>query len=160
MTKVTLVHPSEAAQLLGRLLVLKCDLFANNMELTISPYTLKSQVSLSDFRDFVSALEGIDINITNHNFKGLSQLCDEFGFRDLTAPLSQFRESEDFKKETTNKDLDVCVRLLALEERMQQHDLEIAAVQCELSRQSRVQESTAEAFLGRIARLETDVSTL
>jgi hypothetical protein len=68
---------------------------------------VRSPVSLADFRDFVSALEDNAVKITNRNFKGLSPLCDEFGFGDFAA---------------------------ALEERMQQRDHEIASLQCELLR--------------------------
>jgi hypothetical protein len=49
---------------------------------------------------------------------------------------------------------------LALEERMQQRECEIAALETELSRQSRLQESTSELLLGRVARLEAAVSPL
>jgi hypothetical protein len=55
---------------------------------------------VSVFREFVSALEGTMVKVTNNNFSALSQLCEEFHFRDLAAPLSQFRPSEDFKEDT------------------------------------------------------------
>jgi hypothetical protein len=61
-------------------------------------------VSLADFSAFVSALEGNDVKITTDNFKGLSLLCDEFHFHDLSAALRQFRDSDDFKKVGTVKD--------------------------------------------------------
>jgi hypothetical protein len=62
-------------------------------------YHLKSNVSQSGFQEFVSLLEGTTVKVTNNNFRGLSQLCDKFGFRDLAGQLSQFGASDDFKKE-------------------------------------------------------------
>jgi hypothetical protein len=69
----------------------------NDPMLIASPYNVKSPVSLSDFREFISAVKGTTVKITNNNFKGLSQLCDEFGFRDLVGRLAEFRASDDFK---------------------------------------------------------------
>jgi hypothetical protein len=63
------------------------------------PYHLKPCVSLSDFRELVSALDGTTVKVTNSNVNGLSQLCEELVFRDLAAQLSQFRSSSDFKKD-------------------------------------------------------------
>jgi hypothetical protein len=60
---------------------------------------MKSQVALSDSRDFVSALEGATVKVTNGNFRGLSQLSEEFRFGDLAAQFSRLSASEDFKKE-------------------------------------------------------------
>jgi hypothetical protein len=110
MAKVTLIHPQDCVEVSGRTLVRKSDLFADNLRLTDSPYTLKSQVSLADFREFVAALEGKTVTITNDNLCGLSRLCDEFRFQEFMTQLSQFRESGDSKEEA--------VRLSALEERL------------------------------------------
>jgi hypothetical protein len=63
------------------------------------PHRLKSRVSGSDFREFVSALDDMTVKVTNNNVNGLLQLSEEFRFRDLAAQLSQFRSSKDFKKE-------------------------------------------------------------
>jgi hypothetical protein len=52
---------------------MKCDLFKNNPGLAVAPYRVESGVSLSDFRDFVSALEDKLIDIKDRNFPGLSQ---------------------------------------------------------------------------------------
>jgi hypothetical protein len=128
MTKtVVLVHPNEASQVSYPILTQKCDLFTNNPTLTVSPYTPKSQVSLAEFREFVSALDGKTVTINRNNFKGLSQLCDEFGFRELSARLSEFTETH--------------MRLSALEDQMQQREREIVGLQCGLSRQSQALES-------------------
>jgi hypothetical protein len=69
------------------LLVSKCDLFSDDPGFAAVPYDLKSHVSVSDFRQFVSALEGTTVTVTNNNFKGLSQLCEEFHFRDFVGRL-------------------------------------------------------------------------
>jgi hypothetical protein len=111
---VTLVHPLASLQVPTHLLVSKCDLFADDPRLASVPYHLKSQLSVSDFREFVSALDCTTVKVTNNNFKGLLQLCDEFHFRDLSVQLSQFRKSRDFEEDA--------VLLSALEERVQQHD--------------------------------------
>jgi phosphopantetheinyl transferase (holo-ACP synthase) len=42
------------------------------------------------------ALEDKTMTITNDNFRGLSQLSEEFGFRELSTKLSQFQNSDDF----------------------------------------------------------------
>jgi hypothetical protein len=95
---VTLVHTNATLQVPAKLFVNKCDLFGDDPGLAAFPYHLKSQVSVSDFREFVSALEGMTVKVTNNNFKGLLQLCEEFRFGDLKAQLSQFGVSENFKK--------------------------------------------------------------
>jgi hypothetical protein len=80
---VTFVHPRATLQFPAPLVVSKCDLFADNRGLVASPYDLKSRVSLSDFWEFLSVLEGTAVELTTNNFKGLWQLCEEFRFRDL-----------------------------------------------------------------------------
>jgi hypothetical protein len=101
MTKtVSLIHPHETLKVSAQFLAQKCDLFSDTPTFAISHYSLKSQVSLSDFREFVSALEGAPVTITNNNFTGLSHLCDEFHFHDLAAQLSQFRKSGNLHAQT------------------------------------------------------------
>jgi hypothetical protein len=46
----------------------------------------------------VAALKGKPVTITNGNFRGLSQLCNEFGFQDWQY---QFRNSGDLKEKAT-----------------------------------------------------------
>jgi hypothetical protein len=111
--------------------VQKCDLFCNDLSLLASPYNLTSLVPLSDFRDFVSALEGSAVQINNSNFGALSCLCEEFGFGDLSGQLSEFRSSSDFK-----------------EERM-------PTEQSKILQQLRAQELALESLLGRVVQLET-----
>jgi hypothetical protein len=115
-----------------------------------SPYTVKSQVSLTDFRAFLSALDNSTLRITNGNFRGLSLLCEEFAARPLSAQLSQFRSSADFKDEATAKDCEARLRLSVLEERMQQRQQETAALRSELTRQS----LACEALIGRVELLQ------
>jgi hypothetical protein len=91
---------------------------------------------------------------------GLSRLCEEFHFGELAARLSHFPESDDLKKDVTLKDLEARKPLSALEERMQQRDREIVALQVPLSRHLRMPESSSEALLGRVALLEAEVSAL
>jgi hypothetical protein len=234
MAKMTLVHPQEGIEVLYRVLVRKSDLFADNTTLAASPYTLKSQVSIATFREFVAALEGKTVTITIDNFRGLSQLSKEFGFHDLEEQLTQFRESGAVTGEALRlsaleermdriealiegaalprsaaetvtapalAQLEAAVRTLkeevttsaaALEERMQQRDQEIAALQAELSRVQELaaktitapaltqlqadleklkdsteplqndmrslKESTMVALLGRVSRLEAEIS--
>jgi hypothetical protein len=78
----------------------------------------------------------------------------------LSARLSQFGESDELKEDVMQKDLEARKRLLALEERMQHRECEIAALRTELSRHSQTHESTSALLLGRVARLEAAVSPL
>jgi hypothetical protein len=155
MSQVVLIHPVQSFKVSTRLIVLKCGLFADNPSLTTSPYAVRSQVSLEDFREFVSALEGHAIKIKKDNIKGLSALCGEFGFRDLGARLSTFRDLGDFKEAETIK-VSEARRLSVLEERVQQRGHELASLHCKLMRQLQAQESATEAILGRVSQLEAD----
>jgi hypothetical protein len=67
---------------------------------------VRSKVSQRDFPTFVSALEGASMPIANDNIGGLSQLCEEFHFGELAERLSQFRESDDLKKDWRQKDFE------------------------------------------------------
>jgi hypothetical protein len=120
MAKVALVHPLQTFQVSGRTLIEKSDTFADNLSLTSFSYALKSHVSLMVFREFVSALGGRFVTITNDNFRGLSELCDEFRFRELAVALAQFRDSDNFKEGETVKDSEARMGVSELEERMQQ----------------------------------------
>jgi hypothetical protein len=90
MTSITLVHPEDSVTISIPQAITKCNLFQNNPTLTVSPYRVQSAVSLSIFRDFVSALEEKAVKITNTNLTGLQRLCEEFGFSEFAAKLSQF----------------------------------------------------------------------
>jgi hypothetical protein len=135
---VTLVHPDATLQVPASLLVHKCDLFSDDPGLTALPYHLKSQISLSDFRAFVSALDGTRVKITNNNFQALMQLCEEFEFGELGVQLSQFRESDDFKEDAVLLSA-LKKHILAMEEQIQDGKREIASLRGEVSRQSEIQ---------------------
>jgi short-subunit dehydrogenase len=62
---------------------------------------------------------------------GLSQLCEQFHFGELSEVLSQLRESHDLKEDVTQIDFEARKRLSALEERMQQRECEIVALRTE-----------------------------
>jgi hypothetical protein len=81
--------------------------------------------------------------INSNNFRGLSQLCDEFRFRHSSAQLSQFSKSTDIKEAVT---LEARMRLSALEDRMHQREQEIAELLSELLRQSQAQASALAAL--------------
>jgi hypothetical protein len=104
----------------------KCSLFENNPTLLVSPYRVRSPVSLSIFREFISVLEGNAINITDTNFTELHQLCEEFGFSELPTKLSDFRPSMNFKEAD---DADARGRIAALEKMANQHSHVIAILQ-------------------------------
>jgi hypothetical protein len=71
----------------------KSSFVQNNPTLLVSPYRVQSPVSLSIFRDFISALEGKAIKITDTNITEFHRLCEEFGFFELAAKFSEFRPS-------------------------------------------------------------------
>jgi hypothetical protein len=62
-----------------------------------SRYRVQSRIPLDHVRSFLEAVKGKDIQITNENVSGLSQLCAEFGFRSLSSKLSAFRDSPTFR---------------------------------------------------------------
>jgi hypothetical protein len=74
-------------------LLTTCALFQNNLALLTSPYTVQAGVSDVIFGQFVSALEGVTVNITNENCVGLARLSAEFGFRDLMERATAFRQN-------------------------------------------------------------------
>jgi hypothetical protein len=131
MASVTLLHLEETFTIPALQAMVKCSLFQNRPFLLASPYRIESSVSLSIFREFLSALEGNAINITDTNFTELHQLCDEFGFTELAAKLSEFRPSMDFK-EPEAEDADPRGRIAFLEEKLNQHDHDIAILQTEV----------------------------
>jgi hypothetical protein len=94
MTSVTLVHPEETFTIPFQAIT-KCNLFQNNLTLADTPYSVQSSITLSIFQEFVSALEGNSIKITDTNLIGLQQLCEEFGFDELLSQLSPFFQPSD-----------------------------------------------------------------
>jgi uncharacterized protein YdcH (DUF465 family) len=134
MSSVTLLHPEETFKIPALQVMNKCSLFQNDSPFLVSPYRVQSSVSLFIFREFLSALEGNAINITDMNFTELHRLCNEFGFTKLAANLSNFRPSIDFKEEA--EDADARGRIAALEEKANQHSHIIAMLQDKVSQLS------------------------
>jgi hypothetical protein len=64
-----------------------------------SSYHLHSRVSESDFREFISALEGTTVKVTNNNFNALMELFLELRFHDLGAQFIQFHASANLKND-------------------------------------------------------------
>jgi hypothetical protein len=100
---VSLVHPQQTFQVLEKLFVQEYGLFTEDPILGASPYTVRSKVSLRDFRTFVSALEGASVPITKDSLGGLSRLCEEFHSEELAERLSQFRECDAFREDGTTE---------------------------------------------------------
>jgi hypothetical protein len=67
------------------------------LEVHISPYRDTSKVPLDVFRQFIEAIEGEAIKVTNQDFSSLTQLCDEFGFE--TLPTSKILRTQRLEAE-------------------------------------------------------------
>jgi ribosomal protein L29 len=130
MTSVTLVHPEETVTVSVARVVTKCGLFKKNVPLSASPYRVQSSVPLGLFREFVAALEGKAVTITDTNFTGLERLCDEFGFEGLAKHLSEFRRSTGLKEAENG---DPRGRIAALEEVERKHNRDIVILQSEFT---------------------------
>jgi hypothetical protein len=133
MNSISLVHPEETLTVPIVQAMTKCSLFQNNPTLLVSPYRVESSVSLSIFREFVSALKGKPLKIADTNFTELDRLCEEFGFDELSSKLSQFRPFLGLK---ASEDSDTRERMAALEYKTEQHDFIIAMLQCKIAQLS------------------------
>jgi hypothetical protein len=129
----SLLHPEETFTIPTLQAMTKCSLFQNNPTLLVSPYRVESPVSLSIFREFLSALEGNAINVTDTNFTELQRLCEEFGFSEIAAKLSEFRLLMNFNEA---EDANARGRIAALEEKSNQHDHDIEVLQHEVTQLS------------------------
>jgi hypothetical protein len=123
-SSLRLVHRQVTLEVPGVRAITKCYLFQRDVTLAAAPYRVKSSVTLSVFREFVSALEGKDVKITDANFAGLQQLCEEFGFSDFSAKLSEFRRSIDPEEASGGQK-----RIAALGEKAKQHNCDIEVLQ-------------------------------
>jgi hypothetical protein len=163
MTSVTLVHPEETFTVPLLQTVNKCSLFQNNPALLDSPYRVQSSVSLSIFREFLSALEGKAIKITDTNFTGLQWLSAEFGLGELAGKLSKIRPAMNFKGV---EDSEARGRIAALEEKSNQQNRAIVFLQDKLNQLSTdFQLLAGDVTILRYAaddtqRLSADVSAL
>jgi hypothetical protein len=153
MASVTLLHPEETFTIPTLQMMTKCSLFQNRPILLPSPYRFESPVSLSIFREFLSALEGKAINITDTNVTELHRLCNELGFTELAAQLSEFRPSMDFKEA---EDANARGRIATLEEKANQHDQVIATLQTEVKKFS----TDFELLVGEVSALRCVVMSL
>jgi hypothetical protein len=150
MASVTLLHPEQAFTIPALQVMTKCSLFQKDPILLISPYRVQSPVSLSIFREFLSALNGNSINITDTNFTELQQLCNDFDFSELAAKLSDFRRSIDFRKPKGEaKDVNARGRIASLEEKANQHSHVIAMLQTEVRQLS----TDFERLVGEVSAL-------
>jgi hypothetical protein len=91
MATVTLVLGESTFPVASQALRQACGLFGG--ESALSHCHVQSRVPLSHFWLFFEPVQGNEIQMTNENVSGLSQLCDEFGFRSLSSKLSAFRDS-------------------------------------------------------------------
>jgi tRNA pseudouridine-54 N-methylase len=91
MNSIILIHPEDKVTVPVHQAITKCSFFEKNPAVTISPYRVQFPVSLSLFREFVTALEGKAVNIMDTNLSGLRRLCEELSFSDFAAKLSEFR---------------------------------------------------------------------
>jgi hypothetical protein len=161
MTKtLNLVHPRETLKVPVRTLMIKCNLFIDDPVLAAAPYSVRAPVSVDDFRQFVWALEGQNVEVTNANIGGLSLLCDEFRFEALSELLSAFRQSAEFRGVVTMKDPEALLRLSALEERLLQRDDDFAALTDATARQNariEAMEASLAAAVVRLARVEAEL---
>jgi hypothetical protein len=90
MARVILVHPHGGNEVSSVALLGNCTLFQNNPALLGAPYAVRSPTSPATFRQFVTALEGGDAEITNDNARELVLLCGEFGYEALYARVLAF----------------------------------------------------------------------
>jgi hypothetical protein len=105
MSLLSLVHPEQTLTVPLPQATTKCTVFQKNPTLLEAPYSLRSKVPLTLFRQFVSALEGNAIEITSANFSGLSRLCEEFGFEGLRAKLSKSPPAQETAAEVVEVEL-------------------------------------------------------
>jgi hypothetical protein len=133
MASVTLIHPEKTFTVPVVQATNKCSLFQHTPTLLTSPYRVQSSVTLSDFQDFLSALKGNAIKITDTNLTGLERLCGEFGFSEFAGKLSEFRPSTSFEK---SEDADARGRIAALEEKANQQNRAIVVLQDKLKQLS------------------------
>jgi hypothetical protein len=91
LTSIAPIHSEEKCAVAIGQMINECNLFQKNPSLLNLPSNVKSSVSLSVFRDFVSVLERKAIEITIINFAGLLNLWDEFNFEELSTKISEFQ---------------------------------------------------------------------
>jgi hypothetical protein len=156
---VDLIHLQETHRASGRRLMNACALFEKNMSLLTAPYRVKSVVTADVFRDFISAIEERPMLITPANFHGLSLLCAEFGFEELSARLSAFRPS--IPPDSGPPDLDF--RVSALEEGAVEVRRQLGLLESENRGGASVQATLSGGLRGvteRLSQIESEIRRL
>jgi hypothetical protein len=159
MSAVTLVHPSESRQIQGLHLVTKCTLFRLNLALLAQPYSIQSDVTVANFRDFAGALQDAPITITSQNFCELAQLAHEVGFEDLERRVTEFRESSNTTIPTAEL-LNAIARMSHLERQRTADAAQIAALTRRVEELSRALETQGRGLTQMIEDLTAAVTTL
>jgi hypothetical protein len=160
MTSLALIHPDETRQVSIEHLILKCTSFKSNPALIRSPYRVQSSVPLSVFQDFISAFEGNALQITLANFLGLSRLCEEFGFCDLSAKLTGFEQS---LEQRDMRDAAARAQICVLEEQFLLSEKRIEALESQLKRERTLHREAIESLKrveADLARLASEVAAL
>jgi hypothetical protein len=156
MSIVTLIHAGQRREVSSVHIEGQCNLFDGRPSLLRTPYVVTSTVPREVFQQFVSALEGHPIDITDANVCGLSALSREFGFEFLASKVMEFEDGQRVGDSTQNDSTKFPNRLSALEKGALQRDRDIS----ELRSQLLIQSQTQEMVLERLLRIETDLAKL
>jgi archaellum component FlaC len=172
MSSIMLVHLEETVTVPTLQAMTKWNLFQNNPTLLTSPYQIQSPVSLSIFREFISAFEGKAVEITDATISGLYELCEELGFKEFEQKLSEFHPSMSLE-ETEAEDSDPHGRIAALEENAQRQDRVIVVLHNKvtqlvrnigsLSREIstlRSAASTTQTLSGEVSALKIEIAAI
>jgi hypothetical protein len=119
MSSVVLVHPEEQCEVLALHVVNKCTLFRNDVALAAVPDKIRSSVPLSVFLQFVLALTGNPVTVTDANLPGLFLLCEEFDFETLGAQLFEFKQ---LTRQNQIEGAETRARIVTLKEQIQRRD--------------------------------------
>jgi hypothetical protein len=111
------------------------------------------------FQQFVSALEGLPIEITRTNFPGLSDLTEEFGFHELSTHLSVFGFSD--SSTAFLEDGPARLRIFALEERVLSFEHDIGLIRREFADHLQIhRQKPQDATAFDLSTLRAEVSLL
>jgi hypothetical protein len=94
-TDAQLVLESQTFSVAVSLLCDKCQIFKDDHSLVSGPYNVRSNVSIDILQIFIDAIGGATPELTPSNVSGLGLLAHEFGFRDLSSRISEFRSGHD-----------------------------------------------------------------
>jgi hypothetical protein len=120
----------------------KYSLFQNNPRFLISPSLIQSLVSLSlsIFREFISAFGSECDQYHEHNFDKTWTIVRRGWFSDITTTFFEFRPSMNFKEaeaeaaaeeeDAESEDSDARIRIAALEGKADQYSHEISMLRC------------------------------